>query len=401
MTVATEQKARHKRMLRMGTFFWKLPPKMRDTTIDGLALVRQLVARLREDPRVVLVRDPDRDFDTDYTRETFYPSDASDLDSILFGTDVMTALCKSFPIAFRVRVPIKNQPLRDGVADIPSDTYTAVWNGVTLVVLWSQADDAIPFSGGHIVIDVLRDAVEGEPGSSLINQACSPGCQFQFMHPTIRLDPLTADQIDDGVDFNLSKIPGRDHFIIAASDADDDDEIEAALGLTYTLIHTANQFANVKTLGQRIIAIEDTARNELSNAIALQYKKAKISLLPLQQRVYARWKSRSTTRQLRETLFALYLCLTNLEKVMRIWEEESRTFKERASEEGLLPFFEGDSKSDEVRIQSLRLNHLESAVEQVSESLNNSAMVAATLGGALAGGLAGGALGAVATAIGG
>lgn len=389
------------RVLRIGTFYWQLPTGPQAPRHEFATLARQLAGRLRSDPRVVSVRDPDSDRDTtEYRLETFYPAEAPDLDSILFGSDAMTALFRSFPIAFRVRVPVKNQPIHDGVADIPSDTYTAAWNGVTLVVLWTQNTDHIPLSGGHIVIDVLRDAVEGQPGASLVNQACSANCHFQFMHPAIRLEPVPFDDAEDGVDFRLSEVPGRRHFLVCTSTADDEDDFEHVLGLTYTLIHTADQFATLKSLGRRVISIEETAREELSKAIAIQYEESKNALLPVHERVGKKWTFRQKKRNLRKSVIALWLCIANLETLIRSWEEERRTFIESASEDGQLPFFEIDSKSEDALIQSLRLDHLESAVEQVSQSLNNSAMVAATLGGALAGGLAGGALGALATAIG-
>jgi hypothetical protein len=211
---------------------------------------------------------------------------------------------------------------------------------------------------------------------------------------------MPVHDAEDGIDFRLSEVPGRRHFEVFTLTADDDDDFERVLGLTYTLINTADQFATLKSLGRRVISIEETAREELSNAIAIQYENSKNALLPVHQRIGKKWSSRSNTKKLRKSLIALWLCLANLETLIRSWDEERRTFRESASEDGQLPFFDTDSKSDEARIKSLRLDHLESAVEQVSESLNNSAMVAATLGGALAGGLAGGTLGAVATAIG-
>lgn len=388
------------RLLRMGTFFWNVPSKTGSS--EGARLARELASRLRADPRVVEVLNPDDD-DTDYWFERFYPAEPPNMDSILFGTDAMVALVRRFPIAFRVRVPIKNQPIHSETADVPSDSYAVVWNGVTLVVLWSQVNEDIPLSGGHIVIDVLSDAVAGEAGASLINQACSLNCSFQFMHPTMILRPLSASEEDDDVDIGLAPIEGHSrassHFDLSTYAADDGDW-DVLQSLAYTLMDTANDFATIKTLGRRIIAIEEAARDELQHVITHQYRNSQVSFLPARKRLVARWKNRSTTRHLRQLLIALSLCLANLETLIRTWDEETRAFDETASEYGQAAFFETDSKSDRARICSLKLTHLESSVQQIADSLNNTAMVTATVGGALAGGLAGGVLGALATVLG-
>jgi hypothetical protein len=65
------------------------------------------------------------------------------------------------------------------------------------VVIWEQDNNHVPPSGGHIVIDVLRDAVSAEQGDELVNQACSSYCSFKFMHPTMPLKQLTDDERDE------------------------------------------------------------------------------------------------------------------------------------------------------------------------------------------------------------
>lgn len=399
MTAVSVRTPRAVRVLRMGTFFWKVHP---ETSIaDGDRLTRELAARLRADPRVEDVSDPDSDGDHDFIFQQFYPVEPTDMDSILFGRDARIALVRRFPISFRVRVPIKNQPIHNGTSDVPSDTYAVAWNGITLVVTWAQDTERIPLSGGHIVIDVLRDAVSGEHGAALINQACSLNCNFQFMHPAMILAVSPESANDDEFDMRLTPIgDATSRSFELSTYAEDGDDFEVLHSLAYSLMDTANDFAVVKTLGRRIIAIEETARNQLDHIIIHQYRNSQIALLPVRKRLRARWNNRSTTRHIQHSLTALSLCLANLESLNRSWSEENRHFEDTASTDGQLAYFETDSKSENAQINSLDLSHLEIAVQQVADSLNNTAMVTATVRGALAGGVAGGLLGAIATAFG-
>ncbi|CDO33314.1 hypothetical protein [Mycolicibacterium porcinum] len=398
MTIATKQAADTVRILRMGTFFWEVPKATPIT--DGPRLTRELATQLRSDPRVEEVLDPKSDDISDFMFARFYPSDPPDMDSILFGKDSKKALVSSFPIFFRVRVPIKNQPIHEGVADVPSDTYAVAWNGVTLVAIWHQGSDHIPMSGGHVVIDVLSEAISSLEGASLVNQACSANCSFQFMHPSMVLMDLPDSAEDRDFYIQLSSREGRIHHFDLWTYAGDGNDFEVLSSLAFTLMSKANDFATVKTLGRRIIAIEGTAREELTHIIAHQFESSQAALLPAKKRLAAKWTNRATKRHIQHSLVSLSLCLANLETLKRAWEEEKRRFDEKDSTDGQLAFFTTDSKSDEARIRSLNLNHLELAVQQINDSLNNAAMVTATVRGALAGGVAGGVLGALAAALG-
>lgn len=399
-TMSNDQASGPTRLLRIGTFFWSVPSKIRPS--DGARLTRELASRLRADPRVVDVLDLDDD-DDDFWFERFYPVEPPDMDSILFGKDALNAMVRRFPITFRIRVPVKNQPIHSDTADVPSDTYAVAWNGATLAVLWSQNDERIPLSGGHIVVDVLSDAVSGYVGASLVNQACSLNCEFQFMHPTMVVKPLSASDESDGVDIRLKPLERNGstsrHFELYTHAAPGSD-YEVLHSFAYSLMDTANDFSSVKSLGRRIIAIEEVAREQLAHVITHQYRTSQLAMLPPVKRLKARWQNRSMKRHQRHLLIALSLCLANLETLIRTWDEETRSFDENASENGQGAFFQTDSASDRAKIDSLRLNHLESSVQQIANGMDNTAMVTATVGGALAGGLAGGVLGALATAIG-
>ena len=277
MATAASQDTETVRILRMGTFFWKVPMSTR--VADGARLTSELATRLRADPRVEEVLDPDADDDNAFSFQQFYPSEVTDMKSILFGRDAGKALVRRSPIQFRVRVPIKNQPIHLGTKDVPSDTYAVAWNGITLIVIWEQKTSRIPLSGGHIVIEVLSDAVSGLNGAALINQACSSHCSFKFMHPSMVLnDPDEELEAEDHVGIKLAPLsvaPPRDFDL--STYASDGDDFEVLDSLTYTLMDTANDFAIMKMLARRILAIEESARTGLDYIITKQLQNSQVS----------------------------------------------------------------------------------------------------------------------------
>jgi hypothetical protein len=168
-----------------------------------------------------------------------------------------------------------------------------------------------------------------------------------------------------------------------------------------TVMMTADEFARMKALGIRLMALERAARDQLNHAIVHEYEAAQISAMPFRGRQIARWKNRGARRATRGLLTSLMLSVANLETLMRGWEDSRRDFEEVSADGAQHLLFATDCKRDIANIQSLKLDHLETAVEQLGDSLNNTAMVSATIVGALAGGVAGGVLGAVAAIAGG
>ncbi len=94
-------------------------------------------------------------------------------------------------------------------------------------------------------------------------------------------------------------------------------------------------------------------------------------------------------REARQILASLWLSIASMEMLRRLWEDRRRSFEDTAQEDELEALFAVDQKEDVAVIESLRLDYMESAVEQVASRLDSRANVTATLGGALAGAAAG------------
>jgi hypothetical protein len=78
----------------------------------------------------------------------------------------------SEPVAFTIRVPVKNQPTNFGLGDPPTDTYGVAWDGISVIVVWDQADDEPPMNAGQVAANVLSDVLESF-GYELYVQGCS------------------------------------------------------------------------------------------------------------------------------------------------------------------------------------------------------------------------------------
>ena len=380
-------------LFRMGTFLWNLPPEA-----DLADFLQGAIQRLNADSRVVEIA-PFSFSELMEDIEVFYPAGSVSFDETLFGADAFDVRTFTPALRFAIQVPLKNQPARDGVHDVPSEKYWVAWNGCTAAVLWAQPDNNIPLAGGHIALDVLENAAKTS-ASSLINQACSPGCKNLFMHSTMVISLTGETKLEESTYLKVfsSNRSGPDSFDVVVPSVDD--ELDALTWLSLTLMGTADHFASMKSTGARLLSVERAARSELSHASLHQYEQSQLATLPLGRRILGSWKRRGSRREMRHLVAGLLLSLANMEMLLRLWQDDRQEFEVAAGSAGESIIFDADMRRDIARIENLKLEHLESGVEQLGNSLNNSALAVATAGGALAGGVAGGILGAIAAIIG-
>lgn len=370
-------------LARIATFFAATPIIERDAT----ELATEIVTRLRSDPRVINIGEPELDESfTDW--KSFWPHSHSDNSgALLTGEDRRWTLQLSTPITFDVRVPKKNQPVHSNIDDIPAEEYSVAWDGISVIVTWPQRSGQIPISGGHVVFDILDAALDSLNMGSY-RQPCSPGCEHVFLHTTLRLI------IDDSMD------AANDH-LIASKESDESEAIAwipavalergAAEYLWFELAMAARDFATMKNIGQRVLDLEYHARHDVSHLLGHAHEHARISSLPFRGRMKGRWKNRGWRREARFLIAALWLSATNIEALKRRWEQEARDLS--SGHRNILPLFEGDASRDEHALRSLDLTTLNRALDQVTLLLNNREIASATALGALGGAVAGGAVG--------
>ena len=298
---------------------------------------------------------------------------------IASGSDGLNILCLSNPIAFKVRVPKKNQHAYGGTPDIPSDTYWVAWNGVAVFVLWEQGQYEIPISGGHVVADILRDALKNS-GSDLYVQSCSPGCEYMFLHQTMRIiEDATID------DYEVRPGSGTQEVLVVfeALDGPDLQVVWVAL----TVGSALGNFAEFKNYGRRLIDLENECRQDLGHLLTHFAEHARIVNSGWRPRALSRrWYARGWRKEARSLVADVWLALANIEAIKRSWDQERMNV---ADSEEFQPLFASDFSRDVITIDALRVEPISENVNQIAGWLNNHSVVMATGLGALAGGAAG------------
>lgn len=324
-------------------------------------------------------------------RYAFYPSeiDGALFDDILSERNMFMALQLYDNISFTVKVPLKNQPKHYDVDDVPAEEYSAVWNGHTLYVAWQQEGQSIPRSGGHVVVDILSDAVRSI-GHDLFVQSCEPSCSNQFMHTTIRIvepDPENEQQ---------EYISPLSWNAVLLHDEEPADLKGMLSRVAQSLDNTVDNFAVFKNRSRQLINLEGLIRDETRILLSHYYQTQRHSLRPLVTRMVDYRKKRGWSRDIRLHLARVWLGMILLENTRRTWSEYRRRFDIDVDNSESESLFMTDYRDDLERVKSLQLDRLEAAATQISERLDSGAVVSATQIGALAGGFAGGAVGLLA-----
>lgn len=350
-----------------------------DPNGDATAGTRELVRSLEADPRVITVKEPQLEPSFDWILR-FYPSHGhAQSRTLLHGADVQHYLRMSAAVLFEVRVPKKNQPAFGRDKQAPSDKYIAAWNGCFLMTAWETNDDFVPRSGGHVVIDVLRDAAQ-RVGGDVYVQACSPGCDYLFTH--VGLVVRTDSDADDP-----SFSPGLHSGIVEVT-LPGEATTEDLVGSLYRKIRlAADYFAALKNTGRRVSDIQHAAEDDLISLLMAQHHSIEASTYRLWERLREAWKHRGSRKQRRELAARLLLHAANLEVLKREWNERRLRFERQAQEDQLLLLFANDHPLDAAAIETLSMDTVRATAEHLALRFENRALILATLGGAIAGGL--------------
>jgi hypothetical protein len=143
-------------------------------------------------------------------------------------------------------VPDKNQPKVFETDRIPSESYLALWNGVTLLIGWEQtARDYVGSSGGHVVESVLEEATERLDANILV-QACNPDCTYVFLHTAIRVLPD-----EDAADWSVTPDPDDPHVLNATIGFETGSSSDWALRRPQEKTRSSHFFEQIPTLRLR------------------------------------------------------------------------------------------------------------------------------------------------------
>lgn len=261
---------------------------------------------------------------------------------------------------------------------------------MTAIVLWSRRENEQipPRSGGHIVIEILRDLAT-KCGLGFYAQACSPGCTNMFAHPVLRLSRL-------GGETSLGKVEGSGVPCVDTHIHCDGDSLAVASVLGRLLSHEGSDFAILKNYARRIRDLEALARSMVDELLGLNHSRIARSQQRLDNRLRSQWEHRSDSRRTQELISSLCLAIARIEALRGEWFQMRRHFVTDLDRRSLENLFKIDRGSDELAIESQDLAFIRSTVEQTTSRFDSRLIAWATGFVALAG-LLGGVLGSLLT----
>lgn len=371
---------------RFGTFFLDVA----HTKESNETVYRKLEEAIRADSRVTELPVPE--FRAVWTRTwTSFPAgDRSAPEALLSGSDHFHPLEITDPIAFEVHVPTKNQPVILEADDVPTDTYWAVWDGITLVVLWKREATSRrpPRSAGHVVEDIIRQAASSI-GARMVVQACSAGCTNMFAHRSLRIDQfgsLAGGKASIRYDGSHSRIVGIHlHF--------DGAPLDVAKAIYSRIENPCTAFARFKNTSRRIIDIETLLRNLVDELLVIDFERLQRTNANLFKRAGQGLKSawritrggQSESRRAQEITGSIWIAMSRIEALRRDWLQLRRRFTDNAALEDRDVLFDIDRKDDELAVPAIDIGFARAAVEHRSARRDSRVIGWATLGGGIAG----------------
>ncbi len=332
---------------------------------------------LEHDPRIASARAA-RASEIHNASTTTFLAIKDDEDSIVDSIEEYQALRLNEPIIFTVRVPAKNQYKYRGVDDIPSDEYLAVWDGQALIVQWSQETPRRTQSGGHVVIDVLGDAVK-TAGYELVVIACAPTCHHRFLHAD-----FVAFETDEPSDhFHADSEPHSSASVIVpwSKPADDLENLRRLHGALAPAMH---EHGLAMSTAFAVAYLEHRARVDADVVLKITHDRATRRRFPhITGAVVDGWRMRGTRAFSRELVADLWYALVSLDTRKNDWVAVSSRLRELAEADG---FHEVEALTD-VRnkaMERIELETLKAAVQEVSARQEGRVLAWATFSGAVA-----------------
>jgi len=345
-------------------------------------VVEQIRGSLEEDPRVVAVQVPPIE-DRWCTSYFIWPSPA-DEESILTGADRLAYLQFHRPLKFSVEVPAKNQPKRSDDDWVPT-AYEVLWDGAVLLVSWQiSADQFIGLSGGHIVGQILREALE-RIGCSLYVQGCNPACTHEFVHSSIRFE--MSDEDGEEIQYRDRGRPAEKVALIPKSFASDPEFF-----LFNDLVMAAQEFMILKNRGRRILDSEVLCRAALREVLGISYARSEMNTESWLERIKHQWAIRRWRTECRRLISQVWLTLGNIEMLRREWEDFRFRFERFAVERELGTLFHRDHAGEVERVEKLDTGLVSASVQEVANRLDNRALLVATAVAAVSGAVGGAAV---------
>jgi hypothetical protein len=367
---------------RAAVLFLRMPDKTDSlfTGVESARLSAEVETRLRRafdaDPRVTeLIKYDGKNVQNARTITAWQVEPNANVSALTMDSFQVLRLNREF--MFRVRVPIKNQPLYRGLDDVPTDEYLAVWDGVSLSVQWLQDAPHVSGSGGHVVFKVLQDIVEAA-GYAAIPWACASGCHHYFLHA----DFVTFDSESAPDHFcHSGKTPVAATIITPYSMKKSD---VANLRRTHgELAGLIGEYAEARTNADAIRSVSEEAMSRTQQMTALAYARAARRRFPHPGMIRDVWNLRSARRQTQEIISGLWLALTFLSTRRSIWRRERALLMKDLSDRRFSDLADSFDADEDLE-QEFDIDLIRASLEHNASDLAAGALLVATALGAVA-----------------
>ena len=294
---------------------------------------------------------------------------------------------KIAPIRIEVDVPTRTQRSIQG-AEAPAERYSAVWDGVALIVGWEESSHCSEMtpSGGHAALSVFEDAAE-TAGFDTYVQACTPMCEYQFSHTTlvVHVEP----DVPSGVEFSEFVHSGSHVHVRAQSFGEDEDTIERHIyALSGDLRRAFVSFGEVRNRGWRLYQVEHQANRAAERLLKLQFDRASLQAGDWKKRLRAVRDTPSYRRKTRQHIAELWLYVASIEDLKSGWRSGVSEFEAEVTRLGCPSLFESDDEPGRESLTSLSTETLQKHAEQAAGRLDNGDLVLVTAVAAAAGSVA-------------
>jgi hypothetical protein len=338
--------------------------------------VEAITSSLEADSRVVSVRPPEDTQEGWCIARQIFPS-PGDEEGLVSGRDVLQTL--QFGDFFLLSIKLHVWPEDEGV---PAQ-YTVAWDGFLAVVTWRlRSEESTSQFEGHVVKEILGEALE-RLGLRLYLQGCNPDCTHKFAHTNVRFIPKPDNS--EGFEYVEGEHWGEAE---VRTPLMEDDELTSYFFMD--LLLPMRSFAVLKNVGRRILEAETDGRVKLSELMQVNYRRARLQTLPFHKRTKARWASRGWLRRSHFLIARMWLTLANIEQLRREWGTLRFSFESTSNERGKRRLFERDYADEVDRVQSLDLELMRAAVQEMAERLDSRALLRVTAIAAVLGAIAGG-----------
>jgi hypothetical protein len=308
-------------------------------------------------------------------------------DVIISGSDGFNVFEFSSPIAFDVLIETEVADYEDADDLYIPDRYSVLWDGVFAIVSWMPVDlRDYPRKAGQSVVPLLEGVME-RIGGHLYSQACSPECDFVFMHNTMEILESGGDDLfftaGDGI-AELNAYAGSGNELQ-----------EFNWNIYFDLNLRAHEFASVKNVGQRILDIEDSVRMDLDTLLGILYDLSLEIGSNAIKRMKRFKKSRDQRKRVAPIVARLWLQVVRMEALTARWTSESSSFENTIAKSSQNLLFAGEFEQDFASIRNINLELIREAIAEAAERLDNRAIIVATVMAALSGGVAGAIVAAI------